>query len=371
MEPSSDEYLDERKIAFYKVISHYHVPDFYTQPLNPPEQPLVSVITPVYNGEEFLADCIESILAQTYQNWDYIIVNNRSTDRTLEIAKSYSDRDPRIRIHDNVSFLPIIQNHNHAIRQISPQSKYCKVVLADDWLFPECMMKMVALAEQNPSVGLVGAYGLYGDGVRVMWRGVPFPRSVVSGREACRIRLLQGLYPFGSPTATLIRSDFIRKQHDFYDVGNLHADSTACFRILQEADFGFLHQVLTFTRSQDESHATFTEKMNSIHLSYLTELIQFGSRCLDANEYETRLTDRLSVYYQVFAEGLLQMRGKQYFEFHRKWLDYLGIPVSAWSLFRGFCGALLSGLAHPIKAFKSIARRWPSARQGQKHEHSR
>src|SRR6266446_4317711 len=286
-------------VSLFKAMSQYHVSDFYNQPLDPSEQPLVSVITPVYNGEEFLADCIKSILAQGYQNWDYVIVNNRSTDRTLEIAKSYSDRDPRIRIHDNLNFVPIIQNHNHAIRQISPQSKYCKVVLADDWLFPDCMMKMVSLAERNPSVGLVGAYGLYGDGVRIMWRGVPFPRSVVSGREACRIRLLQGLYPFGSPTATLIRSDFIRKQHD--------------------------------------SHATFTERMNSIHLSYLTELIQFGPKCLDASEYENRLADRLSIYYQVFAEGLLQLRGRKYYEFHRDWLSYLGAPLSAPRMLGGFC----------------------------------
>ena len=347
-------------------MAHYHVSNFHVQPLNPSEQPLVSLITPVYNGEEFLADCIESVLSQTHQNWDYTIVNNCSTDRTLAIAKNYASRDPRIRIHDNAKFLPIIQNHNYAIRQISPQSKYCKVVLADDWLFPECIMKMVSLAEQHPTVGLVGAYGLYGDGVRVMWRGVPFPHSVVSGREACRIRLLQGLYPFGAPTATMIRSDFVRKQQDFYDEGNLHADSTACFRILQEADFGFIHQLLTFTRSQDESHATFTEKMNSIHLSYLTELIQFGPKCLDANEYETRLKDRMNVYYQVFAEGLLQMRGRKYFEFHRDWLRYLGIPLSYSKLFRGLCGALLSGLAHPIKALKSIARRWPSTLRGQK-----
>src|SRR6266481_9838337 len=323
MERAPNTTLESERPLDLIAMSSYPIADFYAHVLSPSQQPLVSVITPVYNGEEFLPECIESVLAQTYQNWDYTIVNNRSTDRTLEIAKSYAAKDSRIRVHDNCDFLPIIQNHNHAISQISPQSKYCKVVLADDWLFPECIMKMVSLAERNPSVGLVGAYGLYGDGVRIMWRGVPFPRSVVSGREACRIRLLQGLYPFGSPTATLIRSDFIRKQHDFYDEGNLHADSTACFRILQEADFGFLHQVLTFTRSQDESHATFTERMNSIHLSYLTELIQFGPKCLDASEYENRLADRLSIYYQVFAEGLLQLRGRKYYEFHRDWLSYL------------------------------------------------
>ena len=51
-----------------------------------PHGPLVSVLTPVYNGEDYLAECIESILAQTYRNFEYTIVNNCSKDRSLEIA---------------------------------------------------------------------------------------------------------------------------------------------------------------------------------------------------------------------------------------------------------------------------------------------
>src|SRR5512145_2771821 len=122
-------------------------------------QPLVSVVTPVYNGEKYLAECIESILAQTYQNWEYIIVNNRSTDRSLEIAESYAKQDARIRLHNNQAFVGIIQNHNIAVRQIASESQYCKMVHADDWLFPECITQMVEVAEAHPSIGIVGAYG--------------------------------------------------------------------------------------------------------------------------------------------------------------------------------------------------------------------
>jgi glycosyltransferase involved in cell wall biosynthesis len=339
-------------------MSTYPVSDFYARPLSTEEQPWVSVITPVYNGEDFLRECMESVLAQSYQNWDYTIVNNCSTDHTLEIAQSYAARDSRIRIHDNKNFLPIIENHNHAIRQISPESKYCKVVLADDWLFPECIMKMVALAEANPSVGLVGAYGLHGDGVHVIWRGLPFPRAVVSGREVCRLRLLRATYVFGAPTATLIRSDFIRKEKNFYDESNLHADSTACFRILQESDFGFVHQILTFTRTRGESNTSFSERMNSIQLSFLTELVEFGPKFLDSAEYARRLKVRLREYYQVLAEGLLQFRGKKYWEFHKTWLSRLGIPLSWPALFKGFCMAIWNGVSHPILAMESLGRWW-------------
>ena len=68
------------------------------------EQPLVSVLTPVYNGEAYVRECIESVIAQTYTNWEYIIVNNCSRDRTLELASEYT-RDPRIRVETNPSFL--------------------------------------------------------------------------------------------------------------------------------------------------------------------------------------------------------------------------------------------------------------------------
>ena len=122
--------------------------------------PLVSIVTPVYNNADDLPECIESVLAQTYQNWDYTIVNNCSTDGSGEIARRYASKYPRIRVLDNKQFLRVIRNHNHALRQISPESKYCKMVFADDWIFPRCIEEMVAVAEENPSVGIVGAGGL-------------------------------------------------------------------------------------------------------------------------------------------------------------------------------------------------------------------
>src|ERR1700722_6944965 len=124
------------------------------------EQPLVSVVTPVFNGEAYLAECIESVLAQSYSNWEYIIVNNASTDGTLRIAEEYAARDRRIRVHSNDELLPIIANHNKAFSLISTEGKYCKVVSADDWISPECLSRMVMLAEANPTVGLVGSYQL-------------------------------------------------------------------------------------------------------------------------------------------------------------------------------------------------------------------
>src|SRR5690242_19722118 len=94
--------------------------------------PLVSVVTPVYNGAQYLRECVESVLDQTYSRWDFTIVNNCSTDRTLEIAQAYAAKDSRIKVHTNDRFMPVMENYNNALRQISADTCYCKVLAADD-----------------------------------------------------------------------------------------------------------------------------------------------------------------------------------------------------------------------------------------------
>src|SRR3974377_1159472 len=98
--------------------------------------PLFSVLVPVYNGEEFIADAIGSVFRQTYPNFTLTIVNNRSTDRTRVIAAEWAGRDSRVRIHDNEKFLTVVENHNQAFALVSPDAKYAKILDAADWLFP-------------------------------------------------------------------------------------------------------------------------------------------------------------------------------------------------------------------------------------------
>ena len=67
------------------------------------EHPFVWVVTPVHNGERYLAECIESVLGQTYDNWEYLVVDNCSTDGTSEIVRAYCERDERVRLERSSS----------------------------------------------------------------------------------------------------------------------------------------------------------------------------------------------------------------------------------------------------------------------------
>jgi len=289
-------------------------------------QPLVSVLTPVHNGEQYLRECIESVLAQTYANWDYTIVNNCSTDRTLEIAQQYAARNPRIRIHNNDVFVRVIENHNNAFRQISPASKYCKVVAADDWLFPECLERMVRLAEEHPTVAIVGAYQIRGTGVASP--GLPYPKTVTSGREICRRQLLGGPYIFGAPTTVLFRSDIVRARDAFYNESNLHADDEACLEFLEQADFGFVHQILTYRRVQEGSMTSFSERFNTYVPGLLHLLVKFGPTYLTEDERSTRIREVLRDYYRSLARSVFARRDAAFWQYHRTKLTELGYPMS-------------------------------------------
>jgi glycosyltransferase involved in cell wall biosynthesis len=323
--------------------------------MNAARLPLVSVLTPVYNGADHLAECVESVRAQTYPHWDYTIVDNCSSDDSLAIAQKFAAMDSRIRVVRNDRFLGIVENHNHTARMISPESKYCKFVFADDWLYPNCIEEMARIAEQNPSVGLVGAYTM--DGRAVRWHGPPYPSYRLPGKEVCRSQLLGGPYVFGTMTSLLIRSDLVRKRANLLSARHLQADMEACFDILQESDFGFIHQVLSFSRERGEATDSLAANINSQRLGDFIIFLKYGPALLHKTEYEARWKKVREQYYRVLAHNVLRYRPKQFWKYHEDVLAAYGGRIDRWLLTTSVVAELAAQLSHPLRAL-SGGRRW-------------
>lgn len=328
--------------------------------MNTTSQPLVSIVTPVYNEQEHLAECIESVLAQTYQNWDYTIVNNCSTDRSLEIARRYAAKDPRIRIHKNKRFLEMLANHNVAVRQISPASKYCKVVLGDDRIFPGCVERMVAVGETYPAVGVVSAYQLFGQEVR--HTGLPYGETLVRGREACRQFLLDKLSLFGTQTSVLYRADLVRSRNPFYIEKDMCADLEVCFALLEASDLGFVHEVLTFSRPRGGSIGATSFDMGAQFGSLLGMLSTYGRKCLTNGEFEESVDRLLTEYYRFLSRRLFVERDRAFWSYHKRTFARLGIGFSSAHLAKVALGQLCDSALN-VKSTVASIRRLSSFRQ--------
>ena len=318
--------------------------------------PLVSVVTPVYNGAAYLRECIESVLSQTYQNWEYIIVDNASTDGTLGIAEEYRQRDSRIRVYHNETTLPIIASHNRAFGLISEDSTYCKVVSADDWIYPECLEKMVDLAERHPSVGIVGSYQLSGgDGIWYVRNvGLPYSQTVISGREICRAHMLGVLRVLGNPTSVLYRSDLMRNTDRFFPNPTQEADISACLKHLRYADFGFVHQILAHERIHGPRATTASLEMNAYVSAEISDCQEYGEWYLAKQECDARINQLLGRYYAYLSASALKFKKKEFWDYHIKRLHDLGFELDTWRLSVGVARKLLDLLLNPKETVQMV-----------------
>jgi glycosyltransferase involved in cell wall biosynthesis len=270
--------------------------------------------------------CIESVLAQSYPNFEYILMDNCSTDGSDDIAETYARRDPRIRLIRRSEFLSQLANYNRALAEISEASQYCKMVQADDYIFPECLDLMVQAFEQSKSIGLVSSYRLLGN--EIGGSGYPYPASMLSGRECGRLFLRTGIHPFGSQTTVMYRSSLVRQQRHFYNESLPHADFEKCMEILAHWDFGFVHQVLSFSRVDDESVMASIGRFAPLALDRYFIAQRYASVFVEPGEAVVLRRRSRRVYYWVLAKAAIRFRGPAYWRYHRLGLKELNQTIN-------------------------------------------
>lgn len=118
--------------------------------------PVISVILPVYNGKVHLSECIESVLSQTFQDFEFIIVNDASTDNTSQILKDFAVRDERIIVVTHEVNQKQTIAANTAIK--NAKGKYLARMDADDVALPNRLKRQVTFLEENTKIGLLGSW---------------------------------------------------------------------------------------------------------------------------------------------------------------------------------------------------------------------
>lgn len=219
-------------------------------------QTLVSVCVPAYRAEDFIGATIESVLAQTYEHWELIVLDNNSPDKTGEIARSYDD--PRIRVVTNDETLELADNWN-AVSGMAT-GDYLKLLCADDLLHPDCLAEQVAVLDEHQDVSVVASrrdfIGSHGD---VVLRDLGL--TGLLGRRAPKTvvkRVIKsGINPIGWPAAMLFRRSVFVNVGAFDGRWLYPIDLELAIRMLREgAFFGMARSLASFRISPTSASST-------------------------------------------------------------------------------------------------------------------
>lgn len=212
----------------------------------------ISVCVPAYRAEAFIGAAIESVLAQTFEDWELIVLDNNSPDRTGEIARSY--QDSRVRVERNERTLPLAENWN-AVAAMA-EGEYLKILCADDTLHPECLAEQAAVLDHHEDVAIVAArrdfLGPEGE-VVLQDRGLDGLVGNFDSAWVVERVVRSGINPIGWPAALLLR------RRDFIDVGAFDTqwlypiDLELWFRILSKGRFYGLDRSLASFRISPQS----------------------------------------------------------------------------------------------------------------------
>jgi glycosyltransferase involved in cell wall biosynthesis len=209
--------------------------------------PIVSVLVPTYNYARYLDEAIQSVLNQTFKDFELIIVDDQSTDNTDEIIEKYLE-DPRISYYKNPKNLGLVANFNRCMEY--SKGEYLKFLLADDKLHPTLLEKFVAIMNAYPSVSLVTCgSSIFGSVSQT--RELPMV-GFQRGRDVIMLCLQNGKGNWiGEPTVVMFRkqdSEVVKFNPEYICM----VDLDMWLRLLTRGDCYIIPETLAYFRRHSE-----------------------------------------------------------------------------------------------------------------------
>lgn len=223
------------------------------------ERPEISICMPVYNGASYLRQAIDSVLAQTYGDFELLISDDGSTDDSVSIAQEYASRDKRVVAWQNEQNQGLFENYNLCIEKA--RGKFIKLFAQDDVFAPRMLERMreALLEEEGVSLVVSGRKWIDASGteyepkhecLRRIWK--PFPCATrLPGKDVISETLRTLTNWIGEPSTVMFRAEHKGEGFDtgFRQIGDLEY----WYRILQQGDFFYLSEQLCHFRHHSES----------------------------------------------------------------------------------------------------------------------
>jgi len=272
--------------------------------------PLVALVTPVFNGEKYLRATMEAVQAQTYANIFHVVLDNASTDSTPQIIDEFRQARVPVLVQRNPSTIPLSQNWNAALAFVPPDAKYFAILCADDLIDPAFVSKMTAIAESDPKVELVGCMHRLGE--TVASTALPADRTVFDGREIVSAFLNKRGNDIPHMWGLFRRND-TDPVADFFDNTIYMFDTNACIRAMVRGKFGFVHEPIYIYRQHPQSISE-TVIRGSTHRLFdsMVQIERWGPVVMEEAEYRRCAQRHLRAIYRYMLRARYRGNDAEY-----------------------------------------------------------
>ena len=252
-----------------------------------PDLPLVAVVTPVYNGGEYLEATMRCVQRQTYRRLVHVIVDNCSTDATPEIIDRFRSQNVELITLRNDQVLTLRENWAKAISAVPAEASYMKVLCADDLMRPNCIERFVEVAESDGRIEVVLCEDIFGD--KVHRANLPSNKTVFDGIEVAG-SILDGSINWLPYHHLFIRHHNAIPSVDLFAGARLYIDFVAVLRSSLRGKLAYLHEPLVYTRWHENSVTS--QYLGVRQLETMLEsfdiVTTFGSQCWDPATFEAK-----------------------------------------------------------------------------------
>jgi glycosyltransferase involved in cell wall biosynthesis len=217
---------------------------------NADSNPLVSVLMTAYNREKYIGEAIESVINSTYQNWELIIVDDCSTDSTVDIARRYAATHQRIKVYINEKNLGDYPNRNRAANYA--KGKYLKYVDADDMILPEGLETWVDLMEKYPDAGIC-----------LSKNRTPKEEQFLPSYEAIRFNFLTKSILDNAPLSVIIRTSTFHRAGGFNHYRHF-GDEDMWIRVAKFSGVLIIDKYYSWWRAHDQQEAFFRKNKTGL-----------------------------------------------------------------------------------------------------------
>lgn len=272
----------------------------------------VSICIPVYNAENYIKETVQSILKQTFENFELIIFDNNSTDNTVNIIKTFKDK--RIKLYQNDTNLGMVKNWNECLKKIT--GKYIHFVCSDDILYQDCIKEKIDLIKQHSDVVMVVSNTdiINSDGKKIFTRKFCKKTKILSGetiaKKSFRTRNL-----FGEPSNVLFKN--LKKENigDFNEKLSYTPDWEYWLRLTKYGNVAFISKALTQYRVLPTSGTAYLLSKTKIMRADDRILIAsmkkaYGSKITKLDIFSHKLVGTLRLYAKWIFIKIFTKRGK-------------------------------------------------------------